>query len=926
MTTVVSTDRAARWALVAIVTALVAALVSGCATLPPGREPSRAASSSDIAEVAAAVAAATSTTTPPAPTAPGVAPRSNVAVAAAAAVAAAQGQSRSFVDVVKDAKEVPGFFPICTRDDKVWIEIAPERLDQAFFFQLNNARGIGEKGVYGGMMGLSHVARFKKIGNYVQLIARNYRFAAKEGTPMARMVREGFSDSLLGAAAVASQPHPERKSILIEANALLLADFAAETRFAQGVHQRGYVFDQRNSSIERSFNNADQLSFFVLAHYTSPKAGLPPAPASSSASNPFPRFENLPDPRSLFLGLQYSFAKVPEPMRPRLADPRIGHFTDEVWDFTDDQRYTARKNYISRWRLEKKDPSAALSEPVQPIVYWIDRNVPEKYRGAVREGILEWNKAFEKIGFANALRAEVQPDDADFETSDARHATVRWFVATDTGFAIGPSHTDPRSGEILDADVAIPDIWARGDRRFIREDVAGLWPAVDSSKDNHGRDARYCTYAHDALAEMEFGLDLLVERGDIEPDSPEADAYVLASLKSVVMHEVGHTLGMRHNFRASTIYPLDKLSDRMFTREHGLSGSVMDYSPVNLALKGELQGEFHQSVLGPYDFWAIEYAYKPIDPSEEKGELARIAGRGASNRLLAFSSDEEVVAGMDPAASHWDFGDEPLAFLERRFKLTSELWRRLQRKELAQGQAYDSLRRSFDAGLRQTVRAAQTSTKYIAGVAYVRDFAGSGRNPLTPVAPEKQRAALKLLADGIFSTDSFKFEPEFMQRMGVDYLQVQWPNVNPDFSLIQRVLALQSGALAKLMSDATASRLLDSEVKTRADAKAFRLSELYTTLHGAIWSELKTGRDIDLFRRNLQREHTNRVASALLRSAASMPADARALLRVEAKTLRTEIAAAQKRSSYSPEAKAHLVEALATLDEALRAPLVRQSL
>ena len=922
MNIVVTIDRAAPLTVLAMIAALVAALSSGCATVPSGGQTSAPTGSGDIAAVAAAVAAATSTTTPPAPTAPGVATRSNVAVAAAAAAAAAQGQNKAFADVVKDAKEIPGFLPIWTKDEKVWIEIAPERLDQAFFFQLNNARGIGEKGVYGGMMGLSHVARFKKIGNYVQLIARNYRFAAKEGTPMARMVRDGFSDSLLGSATVASQPHPERKSILIEANALLLADFAAESRFSYGVHQRGYVFDQRNSSIERTFNSADQLSFFVLAHYTSPRAGVPPAPGSSAAASAFPRFENLPDPRSLFLGLQYSFAKVPEPMRPRLADPRIGHFTDEIWDFTDDQRHTARKNYVARWRLEKKDPSATLSEPVQPIVYWIDRNVPEKYRETVREGILEWNKAFEKIGFANALRVEIQPDDADFETADARHASVRWFTGTDAGFAFGPSHTDPRSGEILDADVAIPDIWTRGERRFVREDVAGLWPTSDA----HGHDARRCTHAHDALAEMDFGLDLLVERGDLEHDSPEADAYVLASLKSVVMHEVGHSLGLSHNFRASTIYPLDKLSDRMFTREHGLSGSVMDYSPVNLALTGEPQGEFHQSILGPYDFWAVEYAYKPIDPAQEKDELARIASRGASDRLLAFSSDEEVAAGMDPAASHWDFGDEPLAFLERRFKLTSELWRRLQRKELAQGKAYDSLRRSFDAGLRQTVRAAQTSTKYIAGVAYVRDFAGSGRNPLTPVAPEKQRAAMKLLADGIFSTDSFKFEPEFMQRMGVDYLQVQWPNINPDFSLVQRVLTLQSGALAKLMNDTTASRLLDSEVKTRLDAKAFRLSELYTTLHDAIWSELKTGRDIDLFRRNLQREHANRVASALLRSAAAMPADARALLRVEAKTLRNEIAAAQKRPSYSPEARAHLLEALATLDEALRAPLVRQSL
>jgi hypothetical protein len=424
----------------------------------------------------------------------------------------------------------------------------------------------------------------------------------------------------------------------------------------------------------------------------------------------------------------------------------------------------------------------------------------------------------------------------------------------------------------------------------------------------------------------QFGLDLLVERGEIAPDSPEADAFVRASLKEVTMHEIGHTLGLRHNFRSSTVYPLEKLSDPEFTRKNGLAGSVMDYQPINIALQGEPQGEFHQSTLGPYDYWAIEYAYKPLDAASELAELGRIAGRGTTDPLLAFSSDEESGAGLDPAASQFDLGSDPLAYLERRLRLSRELWARLEKKQLDAGQPYDVLRRSFDSGLRQTARATQLVTKYVSGVNYVRDFAGTGRYPLTPVAPDKQRTALKLLADAVFSVDSFRFSPQFMQRMGIDYLMIEGPNTDPNFSLSARVLSLQAGALGQLSSDTVAARLLDSESKVDAQAPSFRLSELYATLRAAIWSELKSGQDIPLIRRNLQRDHVNRVAGALLRPSATMPADARALLRVEAALLRGEIVAAQKRTGFSNEARAHLAQAAITLDEALKAPVVRQAL
>ncbi len=917
----------------------VAALGAGCATLPDPADRRLGTMDAAPTPTAAAVpapvnpgatpaaageprsttpAAATSIPTPT-PAAAGV--RNGTATATATP---APGQPRPFADVVKDATESHGFFRVWQKDEKSWLEIAPEEFDVPFHFQMNHVGGVGEARVYGGMMGPNQIARFRKVGPNVQLIAANTQYTATAGTPMAAAVREGFSESMLGSAAIASQPHPDRKSVLVELNALLLTDLPAASYFAWGVHQRGYTFDPRNSSIERVRASENGVSVRVLAHYANPKAALPPAP--NAAVNPYPPFETLPDPRSLFLGVRYDFTRLPAPMRPRIADPRVGHFVEQVWDYTDDRSRTARVNFVQRWRLEKKDTAARLSEPVTPIVYRIDRNVPEKYRGAVRDGILEWNKAFEKIGFKDAIRVEVQADDGS--TSDARHAAVRWFVGVDVGFAIGPTATDGRSGEILDAAVAIPELWARGDRRLVREDLntASAWPAFDATKRAWGLDARACTLASDALAEVEFGLDLLVARGDIAPDGPEAEAFVLASLKDVTMHEVGHTLGLRHNFRASTVYPLARLSDPEFTAANGLAGSVMDYHPVNLSPRGERQGQYHQSTLGPYDYWAIEYAYKPLDPAAEAEELARIAARGAGDPLLAFSSDQESAAGIDPAASQFDIGDDPLAYLDLRFRLSRELWSRLAARKLEPGQPYDVVRRSFDSGLRQTARAAQLATKYVGGVTYVRDFAGTGRNPLTPVPPEKQRAALALLSEAVFAADSFRFPPEFLQRMGVDYLQSDPSSVNPDFSLSARVQSLHAGALGQLLSDTVASRLLESESKT-GGGKAFRLSELYATLQVAIWSELKTGKDILLIRRNLQREHVQRVAAALLRPAATMPADARALLRANAIALRAELAAATQRSpGYSKEAQAHLAQAAATLDEALKAPVVRQAI
>ena len=863
---------------------------------------------------------------------PAAAPTATPAGAAPAAAGTpptAAPTPRPYSAIVKDAKEIAGFFTIYEKDEKVWLAIKPDQFNKPFFFTYNIPQSIGERGLYGSQMGGSELVVFKKIGSQVQLLAKNTEFFAKPGTPQAQFVSEAFSDSLMASAATVSLPHPDTKAVLVELNSMLFSDIPGYSTRLEAAFRMPFALDVRNTSVSR-INNSEQLTGIqVKAHFSVPKLSPPPLVPTPVPTPPPPR--TTPDPRSLFVSFYYSFSQLPDvEMAPRIADDRLGHFVTTRTDYSEDLVPKDKVHYVNRWRLEKKDPAAAMSEPVTPITYWLDKNIPTKYRQAVTEGVLEWNKAYERIGFKNAIVAKQQTEKDNFDTMDARHASIRWFVGADVGFAIGPSHKDPRTGEILDADIGMSDVFARGARRQVAEDwgrpnaLTAYTMGNPLTAHKHGPS---CNYADESAQEMHFAMDLLEARG-MEMDSPEAETVAQAYVKDVIMHEVGHTLGLRHNFRASTIYSMKQVQDVEFTKKNGITGSVMDYTPFNLATNGEKQAEFVMSTLGPYDYWAIEYAYKPIEAAKEKEELAQIASR-STEPLLAFATDEEAISqfgGMDPEVNQFDLGADPLEYYKKRMKLSRELWDRLQTMKLKEGESYDRLTRSFSAGFSQLARVAPLAAKYVGGVKMVRDHAGTNRPVFEPTSAARQREALSLITDGMFTVNSFKFKPEFVSRIGVDFLgrrlDFSGPAASTGPNISTRVLNVQKGVLDVLMSDGVAQRLLESQDKVADPSKLLKLSDVYDTLQNAIWSELGTGADISSLRRNLQREHIKRVSGALLRPSGNSPADARSLQRENATQLQNKMRSALAKP-MSKEAKAHLAESLNTLSESLKAPLQR---
>jgi hypothetical protein len=855
-------------------------------------------------------------------------------------------KEKPFGDVIKEFEAHEGLFTLYTKDEKAYLEIKPDQYEKLYLMSLTRIGGIGQFFPLLGNQGMWNApVEFHKVGKNVQFLRKNVFYRSHGDKGLKRAVERSFSDSLFGSAKLASAPHPERKSDLIDLSELLIRDVGAVGQYTQDVLKSAYKMDNKNSYLGRLGAFPLNVEIETVLHFANPAPKIP--------------MPTLVDARSMFIRYNYSLSALPEDddFVPRLADDRVGHFAAPYADFADESGYVPYNRYVTRWKLEKADPLVAVSTVKEPITFYLDHSVPEKYHAAITEGILVWNDAFERIGLKDAVAVKAAPTDPDYDSADIRYSTIRWFMDEAGAFAIGWSHANPFTGQIYDADIGLSESMLRFARNEYREqaDPLAIFTAAAEEANytaRHGwspeamqrgpmgmlpAQIAQCSFGSQLAERAAFGHALLTARG-MTPGSPEEDAYVREFVVAVTVHEVGHTLGLRHNYRASTVLSNKDLHDKAKTTEAGLTGSVMDYTAVNLAPDGERQGQYYQTTLGPYDYWAIEYAYKLTGaerPKDELDELARIASR-AAERELAYATDEDAMGfvaapiGMDPRSQLWDLGADPIGYFTDRVKLAREIWDSLPGNVTREGDGYQMTRRTFNRALSEYFPAITSVTKHVGGVMHNRHHVGDpgGGLPYVPVPAADQRRALEWLNTYLFGPDAFGFKPEVVNTLAAErFGRTDWFIMLPrlDYPIHNTVLAMQNLALSRLYHPALLDRVVDMGTKA-GDGGYVDMAEIFGTLRDGIWSEVKAGSGtptINSFRRALQRRHLVYLVPLATREVERAPAEATTLARYDLMQLKERIGAALSASGIDPATRAHLAESKAVIEHALEASFVR---
>jgi hypothetical protein len=780
-----------------------------------------------------------------------------------------------YADVLANAQTIEGLIKLHRKDMHLFAELSPGDMNRDFMVATAIARGIGQTPLIGGMtldFDDAWLWQFRKTEDRIQIVRHNVRFRASKGSPQEKSVFLSYTDSILFSLPIVTIS--PTGNVVVDLTPVFMSDLPQISQVLRGF---GFAPDRSTWAQVKGFR--DNVEIEVAATY---------------ASGGMASIETVADTRAATLYLHYSISRLPETgYQSRLGDDRVGYFLTVIKDYSKTGESDRFVRYINRWDLRKAEPAAAVSPPVNPIVFWIEKTVPYKFRGAVREGILEWNKAFEKAGFANAIEVRQQPDDATWDPEDIRYNTFRW-ISVSASFAMGPSRTNPLTGQILDADVIFDadmiESWMK-QLEIEKPDAKGLLGI------QFGRE----TESQSIARQFAFGTMALAAKSPVTKE--QIEKLVVDGVRNIVTHEVGHTLGLRHNFKSSALLSMDEVNDPEKNKTIGLSASVMDYVPVNISPKGKKQGDYFSRTIGPYDYWAIEYGYKPL-PGGTDGEVAalsKIASRCTEPALHFATDDDASPTEPDPLVNRFDLSKDLIEFARWRVELINQLLPDLVDRNVDAGEGFDQARRAFLVLMHEHSRVMGFVARYIGGVNIDRNHKGdpNAQPPLTITEPKKQREALEYLEQQVFGPEAFQFPPKLYQFLAASHWR-HWGMRGmgqTDLEVQDIVLAMQAQVLGQVLSPVTLSRVVDSEMKTPADQDAFTAAELLASLTGSIFREtdkLQAGKftnrtpAISSLRRNLQQQYYEHLADLALGNAGA-PSDCQTVAATELAALRTRI-------------------------------------
>ncbi len=809
-------------------------------------------------------------------------------------------ESKDFESLIKETRKHEGLFTVYENpeDSHLYLEILPEQLNRNYLCIMTLSSGIGEGWLVNGMPMGELLFQFRQVQDRIQFVVPQVNFRTTAGDPVQRSLNQGFSDSVLYALDIQST-HPERQSFLIDATDLLMGkgDLGGFSNFLLYLLDGAYTIAPEISYIKEVATFPNNVEIEVTYGF--------------SGGGDLTYLPTVPDSRAFNLGFHYSFSELPtnNGYRPRLADERIGYFLTAYKNFSNSDRRDPFVRYINRWHLQ----------PDQPLVFWIENTVPLAYREAVRDGILMWNEAFAQAGFPHAIEVRQMPDHPDWSPADVRYNVIRWSSSFEPSFyGLGPTRTNPLTGQILDADILI-------DANIIRlikgqyqtlvrggsteTNLSSFWQGVcgETWQKTYFRgailpddgvmppakpipqrfpiarallDEDFCSIG-EFNRQLAIGATSLLIQDHVLPSGPEMETYVQQFIRFLVGHEVGHTLGLRHNFHGSTLLTPEELQNPEITRTVGMIGSIMDYVPPNLAPPGQPQGDYFPMKVGPYDRWAIEYGYKQIEgisPEAQLRELRQIAQR-AGEPALAYGTDEDFISDLDPAVNVFDLSSNPLKYSQWQLQNAEAMWSRLNRRSPAPGESFSEMRDLFDAIFFYYFGNVMNLTLYVGGQSFNRHYAGDrlGGLPFEPIPVEEQREALAAINKYVFSEEAFQFSPQLLNQLAPSRWS-HWgvfPDWFLDYPISDRLLRLQQIVLRSLLSPQRLARLQDLELKAAPQEPVLRLPELFETLHNHIWTEVitKPGTNPSSIRRALQQDYIE-ILSALSRRQIRVPEDA----------------------------------------------------